>query len=316
MSHLLEERLAAALDARADQVTPEDLRPLEVPLPPRGHRTTAVLLLAAAASAAVLATPFVFDGLTGSAPAPGPAVSPSAAASASEAPSGAATPSPTPSPAQKPDDAPIPTEGIGPFRVVDGQSADLDGDGLADLVRLKMRSTVEPVAGAMIHIRVAGGGGGLEAYMDAPRAPQRLLPPVDINGDGRQQVLGTRESDGSTEVFVIGWDENSHSATVLTPTGDPRLVAGWDRQLRRTGFYVDADGLHSWRTVEPAEPGGSSEVEIEEWSWRLRYDLPVQVALGDGPDAPYETRRIGIGLVPTPEGTRCADIGTETAQPC
>ena len=60
MSTLMEDRLAAALRARAEQVQPEDLRPVDVPVRPlrdsRRPRRTAVLAgLAAAACAAAVA---------------------------------------------------------------------------------------------------------------------------------------------------------------------------------------------------------------------------------------------------------------------
>jgi hypothetical protein len=77
MSTLMEDRLSAALRARADQVQPEDLRPLDhaVPVTPLRRRTPLLLGLAAAACAAAIAFPFVVgtDATTEPAPAPAPA---------------------------------------------------------------------------------------------------------------------------------------------------------------------------------------------------------------------------------------------------
>lgn len=153
--------------------------------------------------------------------------------------------------------------------------------------------------------------------MDSEHAPEQLLePPVRLGDGGREQLLATRSEGDSTELLVIGWDGFSDSPGVIHPGTGLRPAAGLDDQGRTTGFYVDADGLHSWRTLEPVDPAGSTEVEVEEWSWSIRYDLPVEVAQGDGRNAPHKTEYIRTGLVPTSEGTRCADISTETAESC
>lgn len=318
MSRTLDERLASALEARADLVTAEHLRPLEVPPAPR-RRPTAVLV-AAAAALVLVAAPFLVDQMTGTAPAPRPAGPPSAITTPADEPSPSPTASATPRSGKEPEDRStppqIPTQGIGPFRVVVTAHADLDGDGRADRIQIKVRETVSPVAGSMIDIDLAGEG-GLEAYMDSEHAPEQLLePPVRLGDGGREQLLATRSEGDSTELLVIGWDGFSDSPGVIHPGTGLRPAAGLDDQGRTTGFYVDADGLHSWRTLEPVDPAGSTEVEVEEWSWSIRYDLPVEVAQGDGRNAPHKTEYIRTGLVPTAEGTRCADISTETAKSC
>ena len=72
-----EDRLVAALQARADQVRPEDLAPLVTPEPTRSRPRWGAYALAAAAIAAVVAAPFVVDALRHtSAPEPGPADEP------------------------------------------------------------------------------------------------------------------------------------------------------------------------------------------------------------------------------------------------
>ena len=49
----------------------------------------------------------------------------------------------------------------------------------------------------------------------------------------------------------------SDSPGVIHPDTRLRPAAGLDGQGRMTGFYVDADGLHSWRTLEPVDPAES-----------------------------------------------------------
>jgi hypothetical protein len=98
----IEERLTAALHARADQVTPEDLTPLLVPAPRRSRRTVvAAAVLAAAAVSAVVALPLLDDVPNDDRPAP---------------PASSLTPTPSPEPAQ----------GRSEVRT------DLDGDGKRD----------------------------------------------------------------------------------------------------------------------------------------------------------------------------------------
>ncbi len=58
-----EDRLVAALQARADQVRPEDLTPFVTPEPARSRPRWGAYALAAAAVAAVVAAPFAVDAL-------------------------------------------------------------------------------------------------------------------------------------------------------------------------------------------------------------------------------------------------------------
>lgn len=321
MSSRIEDRLTSALEARAERITPEDLRPLEVPASRRTRRP-AVVLAAAAASTAVLVLPFLLDSATGpdtqgpagsASPAPSEKASPSSAPSAGSSAGSSAGPSAGLSRGPSPSGSPT---AVGPFSVVDTQHADLDGDGRADRVRLMTRPTVGDIAGAKLEIHLADRPHGSHSFLPTGLTPDRLLPAVDLNGDGREQVLATRESGDATELLVIGWDAHSGFPGLVHPSSKAPLVAAWDDQFRRTGFYVDDEGLHSWRTVEPMEVNGSTRVDVEEWSWVVRYDLPVEVATGPGKDAETVTRHIGTGLVPTPEGVRCADIATESAEPC
>jgi hypothetical protein len=106
MSTLLEDRLAAALQARAAQVAPEDLRPLEVPETTRRPWRPVLAGLAAAAAVVAVAVPLVTEGPDDDRPAP-PVTSPS----------------------------PSPSAVAGPFTETSRARGDVDGDGAADLVR-------------------------------------------------------------------------------------------------------------------------------------------------------------------------------------
>ena len=77
MNRSIEDRVTAALDARAELVRPEDLGPMVVPDRPRRPRPAVVILLVAAAAAVVVALPFVLGGGDGSSPDPAPEPTPS-----------------------------------------------------------------------------------------------------------------------------------------------------------------------------------------------------------------------------------------------
>ena len=115
MSTLIEDRLAAALRARAEQVAPEDLRPLEVPETTRRPWRPVLAGLAAAATVAAVAVPLATGGSDEDRPAP---------------PASSSTPSPSPSAVATPFDETSRAEG------------DVDGDGAADLVRTDQEGLV------------------------------------------------------------------------------------------------------------------------------------------------------------------------------
>lgn len=309
MSRAIEDRLVAALEARAELVRAEDLRPLGVPSRPRKVARAGVLLLAAAACAAVVAAPFAIGGLKEGAPSPDPVAPPSGGWAESHSPRPAQPETPSSSWRLPSDSA----AAVGRFRVLATQHADLDGDGRRDRVRVMARPTLGTTAGVKLDADLAGRRFGTELFRSTEWAPTSVFPAVDLNGEGRQQLLYLREEGGTRELMVLGWDAHLHAPGWLNAWSPEPLVAGSDRRGRRTGFYVDAEGLHSWRTVEPLDSGGSTKVDVEVWSWEVRYDLPVEQSVSRHRTV---TRRIGSGLVPTSEGIRCADVSTDEAEPC
>ena len=106
MSTLMEDRLAAALRARAEQVGPEDLGRLEVPETSHRSWRPALAVLAAAAAVAAVAVPLATRGSDDAQPAP-------PATSSTPTPSAVAT----------------------PFDETSRAEGDVDGDGADDLVR-------------------------------------------------------------------------------------------------------------------------------------------------------------------------------------
>jgi hypothetical protein len=257
MSRLIEDRLAAALDARAELVTPQDLRPLEVPTP-RRRPPVGVLLLAAAASAAVIATPFLLEDGSRTTPSPGPAGSPSA---------GVSEPA-EPEPSEASETPAVPADAI----VVDRQRADVDGDGRPDKVRLLSHSTYpEDPAEGSVEVTLASGGTGVAAV---PFGYPGLKPAFDINGDGREQVLLSHTEGGdAAQLLVYTWHEGG---LVLTQQEGKAPLGFEEGGTYVAGYYTDDRGLISW---ESRDAGGAT-FEVDEWSWAVDGERLVPTPAG------------------------------------
>ena len=277
MSRSIEDRLVAALEARAELVTAEDLGPLEVPDQRWRPRRSAVLLLAAAATAAAVATPFVMDG--GTPPESGPAGQPSVGVSEST----------EPEPTESPEPPSLPSDML----VVDRQRADVDGDGRPDQVRVLLDAHTEDEPGdGFVEVSLASGAMGAAEVPFGYPGP--LGPPVDINGDGRKQVLLSHTGGGdSAQLLVYTWHEGG---LVLARTdGHVPLALDLDGQGRVNHYYADNRGLFSWQRLDPVGPAGGPMFKVEQWSWAVDGDR----------------------LVPTPAGYACVDVtSADPPHPC
>ncbi len=269
MNRAIEDRLVAALEARAELVTTDDLGPVEVPDRPRRPPRTAVLLLVAAASAAVIATPFVVGDRGGVSPEPGPAGSPSTGVTESDEPTPTASTTPSEAPTEQRD------------AIVTGrQRADLDGDGAPDQVRVLFYgpSAEDPAEGA-VEVSLANGATGVAALPFG--YPPDLLPAFDINGDGREQLL-MRHSEGGdlARLLVYTW----HEGGLVRAQGprDAPLALELDGQGKAADHYTDEGRLFSWLRLDPVDPAGGPWFEVEQWSWAVEGDRLVATPAGKG----------------------------------
>jgi len=260
MSSTIEECLAAALDARAELVTPQDLRPLEVPKQPRRHVRTGVLLLAAAATAAVVATPFVLEDGVGTTPAPDPAGPPSGVVSEPT--------EPEPPEPSEPESPAVPADTI----VVDRQKADVDGDGSPDRVRLLLDSPSPDEPGdGFVEVTLAAGR---TSVAEMPFGYPGLRPPFDINGDGREQVLLRHTQGGDfAQLLVYTWHEDG--LVLARQEGAAPLATEADGV---SGHYTDDRGLVSW--LSRAHEAGGATYEVQEWTWSVDGDRLVPTPAG------------------------------------
>lgn len=248
MSTRTEERLSAALAARAEQVHPEDLRPLVSPAAPR--RPWGAYALAAAALAAVVASPFVVEDLTSG---PGPAPAP-------------ATQLPSPSV------SPTPTTTTQPGHVVRQRgTADVDGDGRPDQVELRYRAgRAVRIISARVTVtlatgRVTSAAGGVSDY-------PHLAAPVDVDGDGRQAVMTTAETGDATIPLVFAYRQGRLQRLAYAYRTPP-LDSGVDAEGRWYRWWTTGKvGLFSANTPEPVDPSAKT-VRMKVYRWKIVHDF-------------------------------------------
>jgi len=281
-----EDRLVAALQARADQVRPEDLTPFVTPEPARSRPRWGAYALAAAAVAAVAAAPFAVDALRHtSAPEPGPA-----------GPSVSPVPSPVPSPSA--DDSP--TEAAAPKGKLHTRrgTADVDGDRQPDAVTMTYR-TGRGIPYIDVHVTVTLAAGGTSTATSQAAWGPTLEQPLDINGDGRQLVV-LRAEGGDSDVpqfFAYRQGRLQHLATAYD---SPPLTNSVDPDGRVLRWWSDTEGrVFSARSTEPLGQRNVVQVEVYRWT--------VKPAPGGGP-------LLGATRL---AGTQCFDlVNDETPHPC
>ncbi len=281
-----EDRLIAALAARADQVHPEDLRAPEVPEVASTVtflRRPAAYAVGIAAAAAAIAAPFVIGGL-GSDDSPMPP--------ASEG------PSPTPLPQ---------TDVGGDWPVITRQGVDLDGDGTPERVRLRAEPG-EPLIGPRVRLESdLSGGGAVFGIVDSGEVSVNFMDPVDLDGDGAEELMLNRDhSDGLTTDWVVV-DVVDGQLVALEQDGsaplsggdvpdpdDPDLAFATDRWIS-----PDESALFSARSLRSfARYGMSFEVPdpyaAQVWTWEID----------------------GLRLVPVAQDQLCISQVEETREPC
>lgn len=274
-----EDRLVAALQARAEQVRPEDLAPLVTPEPVSGRPRWGAYALAAAAIAAVVAAPFAVDAVRDTtAPEPGPA-----APSASPVPSASADATP---PAPK-----------GRLHTVRG-TADVDGDRQPDAVTMTYR-TGRQVTTFDLHVSVTlATGEQSTATADVSWEPT-LEPARDIDGDGRD-LLVVRGEGGDSDVPQLFAYRQGRLQHLATAQDAPPLTNGVDADGRVLRWWFDAEGrMFSARSTQPL--GQRTAVRVEVYRWTVR------PAPGGGP-------LLGATRL---AGTQCFDlVKDDTPHPC
>lgn len=256
----IEQQVAAALAAEAEQVRAADLAPLVVPAPVGGRlralRTGSAWapVLAAAAAAAVVASVVVLPGVLGG---DDGAVRPAPPAGSRPAAPSTAPSETTAGPEEGTAEDPVPSA------VVEELRADVDGDGREDRVRFLAadRRDEEPVAQA-VEVRTATGARSLVAL--EPAYLPTVLPPAELGGaPGEELLLRLTGGGDGAAVLVLTWVDGALERAV--PTGRQPLLLALGGNGVVASTWVDDQGLGSWLLVDPQGTGREADL----WRWSL-----------------------------------------------
>jgi len=237
----LEERLSAALDARAYQIDETDLSPAEVPEPGRRHHV-GLVLAAAACTALVIGVPYAIGQLDSS--------------KEPERPPATAPPSPT-----------LPAGGVGAdWPVAEVGRIDIDGDGSEESMRLRIDPTVSlnPMGDTRARIEVALPSGTVYTVLTG-RPEFDLELAANLPGsDGQELLLSTGTS---LKVFDL---VDGQLRELDAPDGPP-LMRRTDNQGRTVAWRSDITGVYSVRSIEPVaeSPNLAVEFRVERWRWHV-----------------------------------------------
>jgi len=237
----LEERLSAALHARAHQIDEADLSPTEVPDPGR-RRHVALVLAAAACIALVIGVPYTIAQLDWS--------------KEPQRPPATAPPSPT-----------FPPGGVGADWPISGAGRiDMDGDGNDESVRLRIDPTLSlnPMGDTRARVEVALPSGTVYTVLTGgPEFDLELA--ADLPGSDGQELLLTVGT--ALKVFDL---VDGQLRELDAPAGPP-LIRRPDNQGRTVAWMSDRTGLYSVRSLEPVTESPTIAVEflVERWRWHV-----------------------------------------------
>lgn len=244
---LLEDRLAAALAARAHQVDEHDLAAAQIPGPAHRHRGL-IMLAAAACTALVVAVPYTIAQLDDSPPPRPPTSVP-----------------PEPTPPTPSATGPRPSSS---WPIVRTERADVDGDGTQEMVRLRVEPS-DGSTGAHPRARLEAVVSHHTAFLVISGAARyRLQPAADLPGSAGQELLVAEDSQLRVFDLVDG------RLKQLAAPDDPPLMRGTDSEGRSVTWNLD-DGLTTVRSigvVGDGEPGPMDEGQIttaQRWRWRV-----------------------------------------------
>ncbi len=256
----LEDRLTAALAARADQVDAADLRPDVVPEPTRGFPVVRTLAVAAAVTA-LIAVPYGITRLDTDA-GPGPAVTPS------------------------PD--PVPTGRGAEWPVVATGTVDLDGDGTAEMLRLR----AEGDGAVELRVEVTLPDRTVFVLRETGTSSYRIEDPVDVDGAGGEEVLVT------IGTSLVGFGLVDGTFSELAAPADPPLARRTDAEGRTVTWVVEGGRLFTLRSVAPVPADSTEKYAVQRWRWSVEDGALVPERVQDRCVDPAEPRT-AISCTPT-----------------
>lgn len=291
----LEERLTAALAARAEQVQPHHLR--DAPAPGRLSevrplRRRVAVALAVAAAAAAVAAPFVWNGLGDD---------------------GRPTPAPAPSPTIP---AEVPDNVGADWGVVERTRLDLDGDGLPEVMRLRDSAAGRqglPQSPARVDVELSSTGALVYGTFENNATFTNFFSPatIDADSDGSDEAVVYRPDDaglgGDLVVIDLAGDylvevprDTSAPLSVDDLRDDTKQARDGEYYAFATARWVQDGTLYSSRSVESYATGGPGTYttqpavyRAEVWAWRIE----------------------GGRLVPQAQAESCVDTAVEPGLP-
>jgi hypothetical protein len=310
-----EDRLIAALAARADQVHPEDLRAPEVPEVASTVtflRRPAAYAVGIAAAAAAIAAPLLITGVIGG-------------LGSDDAPTPPATNSPSPTLEPQPDIG-------GDWPVTQRSKLDLDGDGTPEQVRVRVDGDEYTAERLRLEAELSSTGDLAFGIVEGGESGYHLTGAIDVDGDGDlEPVVYLGNSDERAEVDLRVLDLVDGQLVELEQRGEPPIQNGpvLDRQVDdrvsmmfQTAWWIADDTLYSSRSTQSyAFRGMSQSVPdpylADVWAWQRDGDdlVPVvqdQACIGNGALGPEPVAcPAGGGDVPDvfPAATETIGVG-------
>jgi hypothetical protein len=242
----IEDRLTAALSARADTVQPEDLPYVAPPSPPRVNRPL-LYGLAAAACAALVAVPFLVSDPSEDTPAP----------PATEAPD----PSPTPT---------IDVPGADWPQVDASNEYDVEGDGEPDRV-VTRTETGENLTQDPWRVEAQLSSGGVAAILMSGQGWEiGLVDAVDLDDDGDDEIV-VYNGQQTEEIGVLDLEDGALVERLIS--AEPGITSQPDDRFRLRGWWAEDGQFLSYRSVEggfvPGTNGPRPPHDVDVWRWTL-----------------------------------------------
>lgn len=276
----LEERIAAALTARAELVRPEDLSPGHPPEIEQPSDSRWVDGLLAAACTAVLVVPFLLSGGDDGGD------------------------SPTPQPSHPTASYPASPEGAGAeWPEIDTDPRfDVDGDGVPDLARTR-NQTGEKLADVPWRVEVELSSGGVPSIIiENLEWEVHLVGPVDLDGDGADEILYYNGNIEEQELGVL--DLGPEGLVDLAVPDDPGITSRNTASDQLRTWWRDRRDLYS--TV--SEQGGQVPGADDGSNPPMPDPYPVTL---------YRWDLVDAELVATDLGRRCVRIqAPDRPEPC
>ncbi|MGH3448944.1 MAG: hypothetical protein ACRDP4_15100, partial [Nocardioidaceae bacterium] len=149
------------------------------------------------------------------------------------------------------------------FTVADRATADVDGDGTDDVVRLLVP---KDTGGEHQLLRVTWGtGGSATATLDNTMTSQ-LTKPVDLDHDGDLEIIVVAGGGDMQRGYVFVADAGSLQRVQAVDASGQEVRLQGDTNPAAWQTYFGPDGIYSYRLTDPSTTDFPAPVEVRTWS--------------------------------------------------